>query len=83
MPFSRQFLRSGPGLRYDKISDPLDNGSRILVIKDIENGWKEIKAIHSNGKTIHDFVNGKYLKVNYSSPIQVVEYSYTNRAFQD
>lgn len=54
-------VRSGPGPHYDKVGDPLDRGFTVRVIRDIDNGWKEIEFPSSNNKVTRGFVNGKYL----------------------
>ena len=37
------------------------SGDRVRIIRDADNGWKEIEVQAKNGQTYHGFSSGRYL----------------------
>jgi type IV secretory pathway TraG/TraD family ATPase VirD4 len=53
-------LREGPGAQYN-IVYVMYSGNRVRIIKDLDNGWKELEFQAADGRTYHGFSSGRYL----------------------
>jgi len=53
-------VREGPGAQYN-IVYVMHSGDRVRIVRDLDNGWKEIEFTASDGRTYHGFSSARYL----------------------
>jgi uncharacterized protein YgiM (DUF1202 family) len=55
-------LRSGPSVTYESLLT-MPQGTRVTVVREVDDDWLEIDAIGQDGEPIHGFANGKLLSM--------------------
>jgi hypothetical protein len=53
-------IRTGPGVSYSIIKT-IFSGDRVKIIKDADNGWKELEFQDKDGQIFHGFSSERYL----------------------
>jgi type IV secretory pathway TraG/TraD family ATPase VirD4 len=53
-------LRTGPGPEYDSVA-VMPEGTKVKIVKDADDGWKELEVHGADGQELHGFANGAFL----------------------
>jgi type IV secretory pathway TraG/TraD family ATPase VirD4 len=53
-------LRAGPGAGYDSVT-AMPQGTKVKIVRDADNGWKELEVQGSDGQVLHGYAIGVFL----------------------
>jgi hypothetical protein len=53
-------LRTGAGPDYDSVA-VMPQGTTVKIVRDADDGWKELEIQGANGQDLHGFANGTFL----------------------
>ena len=53
-------LRAGPGPGYDLVT-VMPQGTKVKIVRDADNGWKELEIQGSDGQVLHGYAIGVFL----------------------
>jgi Bacterial SH3 domain len=53
-------LRTGPGPQYGSVA-VLPQGTKVKIVGDADDGWKELEVQRADGQDLHGFANGTFL----------------------